>query len=684
MTRIFDTRAPGRARPDAARRTIPAGASGGLLRRFGLWAVLVIVTVAFMIASSTFRQTNNLENILEQNSIIGVVACGMVIMMIAGGFDLSVGAVGVTASVIGAAVSIHNGTFLAIIAGLAVGIAVGAINGFLVSRVKINPFIATFAMASVVTGLLFVATAAQSKQANSPFLTALASNRWGGIPVVFVVFVVCLAAVWLTLTRTRYGHYVYSVGGNAEASHLSGVPVQRVQMFAFIAGGTFAAFAGLLLLGQTDIGQPSAAANWPLQAIAICVVAGVALTGGIGRAPDVLAATLILGVIANGLNQLNVSPYWQPTVTGLVILVAVTLDRYNRIRRTTSPPAATGPDAATSTEGQPSGRSPRKPQLVIAAAAAAAVVLAVALFAAYGHSSSGSSAKSGGSYTLGVMINDTTNPFLSTMDHALTATASKYGMKVDILNGNGDNSTELSDVQDLINKHVNAILLTPSDPVAIIPAVRAANQAGIPVFALNTAIASGGQLVTYVGDSDYKYGVAEGQLAAKAVNGHGNVAILLGVLGDSPEVQRLAGIKSVLAKYPGIKIVATPVDNWQNSQNLADTQDLLSKYPKGQLAAVIAEGPEMYVGAGYAAKTGRSDVKFIAGDYSTQVAAAIKAGQLYGTVNQSPVLEGQLGAADAYKWLTGKKSAVPVPNHYIPLPVITSANVSQYPAQWSG
>jgi ribose transport system substrate-binding protein len=92
----------------------------------------------------------------------------------------------------------------------------------------------------------------------------------------------------------------------------------------------------------------------------------------------------------------------------------------------------------------------------------------------------------------------------------------------------------------------------------------------------------------------------------------------------------------------------------------------------------------MYVGAGYAAKTGRSDVKFIAGDYSTQVAAAIKAGQLYGTVDQSPVLEGQLGAADAYKWLTGKKSAVPVPNHYIPLPVITSANVSQYPAQWSG
>ena len=346
MTRIVEARAPGRVHRGTARPTLLGGAPGGLLRRFGLWAVLVIATVAFMTASPTFRQANNLENILEQNAIIGVVACGMVIMMIAGGFDLSVGAVGATASVVGAAVSAHGGTFLAIIAGLAVGIAVGSVNGFLVARVKVNAFIATFAMASIVSGLLYVATSAQSEQGNSAFLSAVASNRWGGIPVVFVVFVIFLAAVWMTLTRTRYGHYIYSVGGNAEASHLSGVPVQRVQMFAFIVGGAFAGAAGLLLTGQTGIGQPSAAADWPLQAIAICVVAGVALTGGTGRATDVLAATLVLGVIANGLNQLNVSPYWQPTVTGLVILVAVALDRYNRTRRTTSAPSAAGADPA--------------------------------------------------------------------------------------------------------------------------------------------------------------------------------------------------------------------------------------------------------------------------------------------------------------------------------------------------
>ena len=311
------------------------------MRRFGLWAILILVVVGLSIASPTFRQPLNLMNVLEQNAIIGIVACGMALMMIAGGFDLSVGAVGATAAVAGAAAAQSFGTIGAIVAALVVGIAVGTVNGLLISRVKVNAFIVTLSMSSVVLGLLYVATGAESISIDSPFLRHVASDRWFGVPVIFLLFLLCIFAVWLVLTRTKYGHYIYSVGGNADASHLSGVPVASVQLFAFTAGGLFAGFGGLLLLGQTTIGQPSAAASWALQAIAICVVAGIALTGGVGRAPDVLAATLLLGVIGNGLNQLSVSPYWQPTVTGLVILAAVTLDQYNRIRSSSSaaPPA---------------------------------------------------------------------------------------------------------------------------------------------------------------------------------------------------------------------------------------------------------------------------------------------------------------------------------------------------------
>ncbi|EXG80653.1 ABC transporter permease [Cryptosporangium arvum] len=302
------------------------------LRRLGLWLVLATVTLLLAIASPTFRTVLNAQNVLEQTSLLGIVACGMAVMMISGGFDLSVGAVGASASVVGAIVAAHVGGPLTLVAGLLVGLALGFANGYLIAKVRINAFVATFAMSNIVSGVLFTVTDAQSHVGAPALLTTAATGRVLGVPTLFLVFVAVLAATWFVLTRTKFGHYVYSVGGNAEASHLSGVPVQRVQIFAFATGGVLAGAAGLLLLGQTQVGQPSAAQAWPLNAIAICVVGGVALTGGVGRIEDVFAATLLLGVIANGLNQLNVSPYWQPAITGLVILVAVVLDQYNRRR----------------------------------------------------------------------------------------------------------------------------------------------------------------------------------------------------------------------------------------------------------------------------------------------------------------------------------------------------------------
>ena len=321
------------------------------LRRLGLWVVLAAVVAGLAIASPTFRSSYNLINILGQNSIIGIVACGMALMMIAGGFDLSVGATGATASVAGAAVAVHGGGDVpAVAAALGIGLAIGLVNGLVIARLQINPFVTTFAMASIVSGLLFVATTGHSSVGAPGVVKTAATAELGRLPVVFLVFLVVSLLCWLLLTRTRYGHYLYSVGGNAEASHLSGVPVVRVQVLAFVLGSVLAAGGGLLLLGQTDVGQPSAAAGWPLQAIAICVVGGVALTGGVGRVADVVAATLLLGVIANGLNQVGVSPYWQPVVTGVVILGAVVLDQVNRRRRASGSPAPVDPDAGAARE----------------------------------------------------------------------------------------------------------------------------------------------------------------------------------------------------------------------------------------------------------------------------------------------------------------------------------------------
>jgi ribose/xylose/arabinose/galactoside ABC-type transport system permease subunit len=304
----------------------------GRLWRYGIWAALVVLTIILVIASPSFRTTTNLTNILQQNAMLGIVACGMLVMMVSGGFDLSVGAIGATTSVVAAWVSGHASLPVAVLAGLAVGLVIGVLNGAIIAKGRINAFMTTFAMASVVTGLLFTATGAAPVTANAMGLTTLALGRVGQVPNAFIAYMGVAVVTWFLLGRTKWGHYVYSVGGNREASYLSGVPVVSTQLAAFVFGGLCAAFGGLILLGQSSIGQPSSATDWPLTAIAICVIGGVPLSGGEGRLHGTIAATLLLGVVTDGLNLLNVSAYIQPTVTGAVILIAVAVDRLSRRR----------------------------------------------------------------------------------------------------------------------------------------------------------------------------------------------------------------------------------------------------------------------------------------------------------------------------------------------------------------
>jgi ribose/xylose/arabinose/galactoside ABC-type transport system permease subunit len=303
------------------------------LWRYGIWVALAVVVGVLLVISPSFRTSANLTNILEQNSLLGIVACGMFVMMVSGGFDLSVGAVGATVAVAAAQVSAHAPLPVAIVTGLALGAFVGLLNGALIAKGRINPFMTTFAMASLVTGVLFVATSAAPITGNVGWLTTVALlGQVAGIPDAFVLYMAIAGLTWVLMRRTKWGHYVYSLGGNREASFLSGVPVVPVQTMAFCFGGLMAGVGGLLLLGQSGIGQPSSAADWPLTAIAICVIGGVPLSGGEGRVQDTIAAALLLGVVYNGLNLLNVSPYVQPAVTGGVILVAVAGDQISRRR----------------------------------------------------------------------------------------------------------------------------------------------------------------------------------------------------------------------------------------------------------------------------------------------------------------------------------------------------------------
>lgn len=296
----------------------------------GIFVVLIVVLLA---TTPRFGTWANIANLLQQNSIIGIVACGMLLMIISGGFDLSVGAIGATASVITATLFISVSSGAGIAVGLVFGLAAGAVNGFFIAILGMSPFVVTLGTQTLITGLLFVATKAQPVQGIPAWFTSFGLGRSFGIPNTVIVFAVVIVLTWALLRFSRLGHYIFAVGGGKEAARLAGVPVNRVLIMTYAIGGLLAAVGGVLLLSQTGIGQPNSATGWPLSAIAAVVVGGVPLSGGVGRVSSAVLGTLLLGVVANALNLNGVSPYWQPAVSGMVILAAVGMDSYQRKRR---------------------------------------------------------------------------------------------------------------------------------------------------------------------------------------------------------------------------------------------------------------------------------------------------------------------------------------------------------------
>jgi ribose/xylose/arabinose/galactoside ABC-type transport system permease subunit len=317
----------------SAATATPRRALLNFVSRRALLLIFGLLVIGLAAVSPSFRTIDNLVNIVEQQSIVGVVACGMLLMIMLGGFDLSVGAVGAASSVLAAAVMGQYGIAAGVVAALLVGVTVGMTNGVLVARVGINPFVATLGMQTLVTGLMYVATNAAPVYGVPDSFTVVGLGRIGIVPVAALIYAGVALAVWALLKFTVLGHYIFAVGGSEDASRLAGIKTNRVTIFVYTLGGATAALGGLILLGQTSIGQPSAAATWPLSAIAAVAVAGVPLTGGSGSVGAVVIGTLLLGTISNALNQFNVSPYWQPAITGLVILIAVGADTLQRRRR---------------------------------------------------------------------------------------------------------------------------------------------------------------------------------------------------------------------------------------------------------------------------------------------------------------------------------------------------------------
>lgn len=298
-------------------------------QRWGIFVVLAAPMLLLLVANPVFRQSGNLFNLWQQSAIIGVLAVGQTMVLVLGGFDLSVGAVAAMAGVLSyLSFGLGSGggvVVLGVVGSLAACALVGALNGLLVTKVNINPLIATLGMLSLVRGFVLVISDGRLVYAEGAgySLADVLQGAFLGMPVAGLVLVVIAGAVAYLLRGTIYGQYVYAIGGNEKAAALAGLPVTKVKVLTYAACATMAGVGGILLASRTASALPNAGVNYELQAITAAVIGGASLGGGRGSIPGTVLGVLLLTAIGNALNLYNVSPFLQTGVTGAILLIAV-------------------------------------------------------------------------------------------------------------------------------------------------------------------------------------------------------------------------------------------------------------------------------------------------------------------------------------------------------------------------
>jgi ribose transport system permease protein len=299
----------------------------GRARQFGTLIGLVALCGVLWALTPHFLTVSNLLNVAQQTSINAIVAVGMTFVIISGGIDLSVGSiVAVAGVVLGTMLQNDAGLLVAFLGCLAIGIASGLLNGLLVSWGGLPPFIVTLGMMSVARGAALVFTEGRPVSGFGEGFRSIATGAIAFIPAPVIVMIAVYVVAHIVLTRTTFGRYVYAIGGNEEATRLSGVAVRRHKMAIYGVSGLMSAVAAVILTARLNSAQPIAGMMYELDAIAATVIGGTSLMGGEGTLAGTLVGALIMGVLRNGLNLLGVSSFLQQIVIGAVIVGAVLVD----------------------------------------------------------------------------------------------------------------------------------------------------------------------------------------------------------------------------------------------------------------------------------------------------------------------------------------------------------------------
>ena len=319
---------------------------GSIIGEYGAYLALVLLVIVISIVSPEFRTAGNFLNLLRQASFNGLIAFGMTCVILSDGIDLSVGSTFALSAIICAEMLIKGvPSILAVAAALLVGTALGVISGVLVTKGRLQPFIATLITMTAYRGLSLIITdgkpisrlaASIESESGAFFFKALgkgnlefgpAENPWFAIPIPVIILVLALVIFWFILHKTTFGRRIYATGSNAKCANLVGVNTSKTKISVYAISGFLSALAGLIMISRLDSAQPTLGEGYELDAIAAVALGGTSMSGGRGKIMGTFAGVLIIAVLNNGMNILGVNSYYQEVIKAIVILVAVLSDR---------------------------------------------------------------------------------------------------------------------------------------------------------------------------------------------------------------------------------------------------------------------------------------------------------------------------------------------------------------------
>ncbi len=621
----------------------------------GLFALIIV----FSVTSPFFFTMDNVMTVGLQTSTITIIGIGVMLTILTGGIDLSIGSVmalsGVTAALsVNAGLPVPVGMFI----GVLTGALCGLVSGLCVSKLRLPPFIATLGMMMIARGVaLYITNAAPVSGMPESFsylgngalfrMVEIGANgfpivKFAGIPYPVLVMLLVVIAFSFLLTKMRLGRYLYAIGSNEEAARLSGINTEKVKTAAYVASGFLAGVAGVIIASRLVTAQPNGSVMAELDAIASAVVGGTSLMGGVGTVAGAVIGSFIIGVLRNGLNMNGVSFFVQQIVIGGVIIATVAYDQY-RMHHTTK-------------AKNPTNKSKKDVKNMKVNKIASIVALGVA-FTFGGYSADTVAAQK----EIAVVVKtENSNFWQNVKGGAIDASDSLPEYRVTFQGPAAETAVDeqVNMIQNALNRGVAGLVVAPTDPNALVPALKAAWERGVPVALIDSGLNDGDKYhQTFLSTDNREAGKLAAQQMIKSLNGKkGKIAMMSFTAGSGSAMERDGGFKETI-EAAGYEVVGPYYSNADMVTALNQTVDVLAS--NTDLVGIFGSNEPTAVGMaravqqkGYAGK-----IVAVAFDGNSDIQQFIRDGVLNGAVVQSSYGMGNMGVEAVSDILTGKKIA---------------------------